>query len=148
MPHTHMAICQNDIHLKQPRPSIRTSLSFQLASVQSIWSCLPYLPFLPSPRWPIKPRRFLSDPNPIIGYACQWLTDWLIDWLPFSKLDWCDLGVMPTQNLLRLLLLLMLMMRIVLATVCCRFGSWGLVIKLSYCSDFEHFGQDFEVEQK
>ena len=77
MPHTHMAICQNDIHLKQPRPSIRTSLSFQLASVQSIWSCLPYLPFLPSPRWPIKPRRFLSDPNPIIGYACQWLTDWL-----------------------------------------------------------------------
>ena len=30
---------------------------------------------------------------------------------------------MPTQNLLRLLLLLMLMMRIVLATVCCRFGS-------------------------
>ena len=45
---------------------------------------------------------------------------------------------MPTQNLLRLLLLLMLMMRIVLATVCCRFGSWGLVIKLSFCSDFEH----------
>ena len=34
---------------------------------------------------------------------------------------------MSTQNLLRLLLLLMLMMRIVLATVCCRFGSWDLV---------------------
>ena len=46
--------------------------------------------------------------------------------------------VMPTQNLLRLLLLLMLMMRIVLATVCCRFGSWGLVIKLNFCSDFQH----------
>ena len=30
------------------------------------------------------------------------------------------------------------MMRIVLATVCCRFGSWGLVIKLNFCSDFEH----------
>ena len=30
---------------------------------------------------------------------------------------------MPTQNLLRLLLLLMLMMRIVLATVCCRFEA-------------------------
>ena len=45
---------------------------------------------------------------------------------------------MPTQNLLRLLLLLMLMMRIVLATVCCRFGSWGLVIKLHFCSDLEH----------
>ena len=52
----------------------------------------------------------------------------------------------PLHYLLRLLLLLMLMMRIVLATVCCRFGSWGLVIKLSFCSDFEHFGQDFEVE--
>ena len=37
-----------------------------------------------------------------------------------------------------LLLLLMLMMRIVLATVCCRFRSWGLVKKLNFCSDFEH----------
>ena len=27
---------------------------------------------------------------------------------------------------------------IVLATVCCRFGSWGLVIKLNFCSDFQH----------
>ena len=45
---------------------------------------------------------------------------------------------MATQNLLRLLLLLMLMMRIVPATVCCRFGSWGLVIKLNFCSDLEH----------
>ena len=34
--------------------------------------------------------------------------------------------------------LLMLMMRIVLATVCCRFRSWGLVKKLNFCSDFEH----------
>ena len=50
---------------------------------------------------------------------------------------------MPTQNLLRLCLLPMLVMRIVLATVNCRFGSWGLVIKLNFCSDFEHFGQDF-----
>ena len=24
------------------------------------------------------------------------------------------------------------------ATVCCRFGSWGLVIKLNFCSDFQH----------
>ena len=30
------------------------------------------------------------------------------------------------------------MLRIVLATVCCRFGSCGLVIKLNFCSDFEH----------
>ena len=43
---------------------------------------------------------------------------------------------MPTQNLLMLFLLLMLMMRIVLATVSWRFGSWGLVIKLIFCSDF------------
>ena len=45
---------------------------------------------------------------------------------------------MPTQNLLRLLLLLMLVTRIVLATICGRFGSWGLVKKLNFCSDFEH----------
>ena len=44
---------------------------------------------------------------------------------------------MPTQNLLRLLLLLMLMLRIMLATACW-FGSWRLVIKLNFCSDFEH----------
>ena len=47
---------------------------------------------------------------------------------------------MPTQNFLRLLLLVMLVMRIVLETVCCSF------IKLNFCSDFEHFGKDFEVE--
>ena len=45
----------------------------------------------------------------------------------------------PIQNLLGLLLLLMLVMRIVLATVCCRIGSPGLVITLNFCSDFEHF---------
>ena len=38
---------------------------------------------------------------------------------------------MPTQNMLRLFLLLMLVMRILLATLCCWFGSWGLVIKLN-----------------
>ena len=52
----------------------------------------------------------------------------------------------PNQDLLRLLLLLMLVMRILLATVGCRFGSRGLVIKFNFCSDFEHFGQDFEIE--
>ena len=71
---------------------------------------------------------------------------------------------MPNQNLIILLLLLMLMMRNVLATACCRFGSEGLVIKLNFCSDFDHkvwsrfwswssvgilklkFGQDVEAE--
>ena len=73
----------------------------------------------------------------------------------FSKLDWCGPGMwrwqlktcwslltdlidVPTQNLLRLALLLMLMMKIVLATVCCILGSWGLVIKPNFCSDFQH----------
>ena len=32
----------------------------------------------------------------------------------------------------------MLMMRTLLATVCCIFGSWGLVIELNFGSDFEH----------
>ena len=54
------------------------------------------------------------------------------------------------SNLLRLFLLFMLMMRNVLTTVWCRCGRWSLVIKLSFCSDFEHkvsrFGQDFEVD--
>ena len=36
-------------------------------------------------------------------------------------------------------------MRIVLATICCTFGSWGLVKKLNFCSNFEH-KQDFEVK--
>ena len=47
---------------------------------------------------------------------------------------------MPTQTLLRLLLLLMLIVRIMLATVCYRFGSWRLVLKLNFFSDFEHKG--------
>ena len=62
---------------------------------------------------------------------------------------------MATQNLLKLLLLLMLMMRIVLATVCCRFGRWGLVTKLYLCwlsaqglvkSLKLKFRRDFEAE--
>jgi len=35
-------------------------------------------------------------------------------------------------------MLLMLMMRIVLATVYCMLGSWGLVIKPAFCSDFQY----------
>ena len=33
-----------------------------------------------------------------------------------------------------------------MATVCCRSGRPGLVITLNFCSDFEQFCQDFEVE--
>ena len=87
------------------------------------------------------------------------LTDWLTDSLTNvfeTWLIWPWRVKMPTQNLLMLLLFLILMMWIVLAAVCCSFGSWGLVIKLNFfSSDFEHafvyrtlqrFGQYFEVE--
>ena len=33
---------------------------------------------------------FLSDPSPIIGYACQWLPNWLTDSLLFSGLGGCE----------------------------------------------------------
>ena len=56
---------------------------------------------------------------------------------------------MATQDLLKLLPLLKLMMRNMLTTVWCRFGRLTLVIKLSFCLDFEdkvsRFVQDFEV---
>ena len=54
----------------------------------------------------------------------HWLTDWLTPVL-WTWLMWPWRVKMPTQSLLRLLLLLILVMRIVLATVCFRFGSWG-----------------------
>ena len=81
---------------------------------------------------------FLSDPSPIIGNACHSLTDWLTHCRSVNLIDVtlaCEDG---NSNLLMLLLLLVLMIGIVLATVCCKFGSWGLVIKLNFCSDFVH----------
>ena len=92
--------------------------------------------------------QFLSDPSPIIGNACQWLTDSL----PFSKLDWCDSGMWRWQ------------LKTCWSCYCCwswwwetcrqqfgcRFGRLTLAIKLSFCSDFEdkvsRFVQDFEVD--
>ena len=63
---------------------------------------------------------FLSDPSPIIGYPCQWLTNSLTDSLLFSRPDlWPWRVKMTTQNLLKLLLLLMLTLKIVLTTYCC-----------------------------
>ena len=52
--------------------------------------------------------------------------------------------MMLTNNLLRLLLML-LMMRIVLALVCCRFGSWGLVKKLKFCSDLLYRESEIKI---
>ena len=77
----------------------------------------------------------------------------LTDSVTFSKLDWCDPGMWRCQlktcwgcycwwcwcwEMWRSLWLLMLVMRIVLATVCCRFRSWGLDIKPNFCSILEH----------
>ena len=79
------------------------------------------------------------------------VTNWLTHWKTRSRLVtwlmWPWRVKMPTQNLLRLLLLLMLVMRIVLATVCYRFGSWGLVIKLNFVQTLStRFGQDFKLK--
>ena len=82
---------------------------------------------------------FLSDPTPIIAMlVTHSLTDTLTHCCLVNLIDVTLACEDLTQNLLRLLLLLMLAMRIMLATVCCRFGSWGLVIKPYFCSDFQH----------
>ena len=75
-------------------------------------------------------------------------------WLPNSLTNYCLVNLMSvndasclmmSQQLLKavkrlstLEMLLMLMMRIVMATVYCMLGSWGLVIKPTFCSDFEY----------
>ena len=83
-----------------------------------------------------------SHPS-ILDYEVSW-NFWLM---------WPWRVKMPTQNFLMLLLLLMLMMRI--GNIWCGFGSWGFVIKLNFCSDFQHkvfrslkleVRRDFEAE--
>ena len=86
---------------------------------------------------------FLSDPSPIIGNACHSLTDslpnWLTDSLLFSKLDWCGPGMWRWQ------------LKNCWDCYCCscwqsetcwqHFGAdleGDLVIRLSFCSYFEH----------
>ena len=87
--------------------------------------------------------NFLSDPSPIICYACHSLTHSLTN---FCLVNLIDVTLACEDANSKLVELLMWMMWIVLATVCFRFGSPGLVITLTFCSDFEHFCQDFEVE--
>ena len=78
---------------------------------------------------------FLSDPSPIIGNACYSLTDSLL----FSKLDWCGPGMWRWQ------------LKNCWDCYCCscwqsetcwqHFGAdleGDLVIRLSFCSYFEH----------
>ena len=50
----------------------------------------------PPPQWHFF-HPFLSDPSPIIGYACHSLTNSLTNSLLFSKLDWCIPGVWRFQ---------------------------------------------------
>ena len=79
---------------------------------------------------------FLLDPSPIICYPCQWLTQ-LTDSCLVNLIN-VTLACEDTYSkLVEVVTVLMLMMRIMLATVCCSFGNWGLVIKLSFWSDFE-----------
>ena len=90
--------------------------------------------------WRNAPPSFLSDPSPIIGYHCHWLCHRLtLSHLEYTWLMWPWCVKMPTQNLLTLFLLQMLMLRIMLAKAFW-LGSWRLVIKLNFCSDFEHKG--------
>ena len=77
-------------------------------------------------------KLFLSDPSPIIGFACHSLTNWL----PFSKLDWCDLGVWRWQ--LKTCWSYYCCWCWWWGSCCCRFGCLGIVIKLNFCSDFGH----------
>ena len=58
---------------------------------------------------------FLSEPSPIMHW--------------FSKIDWRHPGVWrcPLKTCWGCFCCWCWLMRIVLATVCCRFGSWGLV---------------------
>ena len=69
------------------------------------------------------------------------------DFCPMALSDVAQLRAWPPLvRFLSALFPCLLVMRIMLATVCCRVGSWVLVMKLNFCTDFEHFGQDFEVE--
>ena len=49
----------------------------------------------PTPPWllPENCPFFLSDPSPIIGYACQWLTHSLTPWRLVDGCEWCQLPV-------------------------------------------------------
>ena len=68
----------------------------------------------------------------------SWSSARFWNWSLFSILPLMFWRGYEVESLLILLPLLMLMMRTVLTTVCCRFGSWWLFIKLNFCSDFEH----------
>ena len=81
---------------------------------------------------------FLSDPTPIIGNPCHSLT-LVTEW---RLVDAIDVTLACEDANLK---------HVEVVTVANiddedyggnRFESWGLVIKLNFCSDFEHFSQD------
>ena len=63
------------------------------------------------------------------------LTDSLTD---CCLLDFIDVTLACEDTNSNLLRLLMLVLRNLLTKVWCRCGSWSLVMKLNFCSDFEH----------
>ena len=74
----------------------------------------------------LEKAKFLLDPSPIIGNPCHSLTNSVA----FRRHDWCNPSMWRCQvNFFEIVTVLMLTMRIMLTTVCCRFGSWGLFIK-------------------
>ena len=86
-------------------------------------------------------KNSLSDPSLIIGELPLSLTNWLTHPVTLSRLVWCDPGVWRCQlrTCRGCYVLLMLLMRIVLTTVCCRFGSLVSILLLM-------FGWGYEVE--
>ena len=82
-------------------------------------------------------KTFLSDPSPIIGNACHSLTDSLTPSCLVNLIDVTLVCEDVNSKLVEVVTLLMLMLKNVLTTIWCRFGSWSLVIKLNFCSDFE-----------
>ena len=92
-------------------------------------------------------NNFLSDPSPIIGYACQWLTDSLTDCRLVNLIEVTLACEDANSKLVKVVTVADGNAEDHVGTVCYIFGSWRLVLKLNFCSDFEHkVGQDFEVE--
>ena len=67
---------------------------------------------------------FLSDPSPIIGYACQWLPPSLTHSVTFSKLHWCDPGMWRWQ------------LKTCWGCYCCS-GWWWDSCWQQFCADLE-----------
>ena len=73
------------LHSPHPDRLVRAASTFFTSATADHWRTSP-------PRARAR-LFFLSDPSPIIGYACHSLTDAL----PFSKLVWCDPGMWRYQ---------------------------------------------------